>query len=388
MAHVRHLMEQHRLGARSAEGIAEELGLSARRIRQLYAEYLEAVAYGHGATWECGGSGGNRRRAIPAAVEALWRRMLSTRPPSPYGFIVSEALRRCQFDVDRATARRWALEHGLGHSRPKDRTKAPVRRWQSQQVGELWQLDASAHRWLGPERESFPLLDMIDDCSRVITGASVYPRECQLAYLDFLRQAFEEYGLPLQLYVDYHSLFFTHVPDALTYLGECLLFYGISFRYAPTPQAKGKIERQHQFWQNRLPAYSQAENIQEGMALNPHIKALRLHHNQHEIHRELNLTPQVAWNQAKQQKRCVLRPKPACPWWPYIWTVRTQVRVDLDGRVPVGAHRMRIALRPFSAVTRCEHPDGSYTFLAQPPGKGGKPIVLLRAEAVGSPWNV
>ena len=83
MAHVRHLMEQHRLGARSAEGIAEELGLSARRIRQLYAEYLEAVAYGKSTTWECGGSGGNRRRKIPMAVETLWRKLLSTRPPSP-----------------------------------------------------------------------------------------------------------------------------------------------------------------------------------------------------------------------------------------------------------------------------------------------------------------
>ena len=56
-----------------------------------------------------------------------------------------------------------------------------------------------------------------------------------LAYLDFLPAAFIEYGLPLEIYVDFHSLFFTHDPHALTQLGQALHFYGISFRYAPNP---------------------------------------------------------------------------------------------------------------------------------------------------------
>ena len=55
------------------------------------------------------------------------------------------------------------------------------------------------------------------------------------------------YGLPLSLYVDYHSFFFTHTPEAHTQLGAALRFYGVSFRYASTPQAKGKIERGHQW---------------------------------------------------------------------------------------------------------------------------------------------
>jgi hypothetical protein len=36
--------------------------------------------------------------------------------------------------------------------------------------------------------------------------------------LPFLPQAFRAYGLPLLLYVDYHSLFFSSTPDALTTL--------------------------------------------------------------------------------------------------------------------------------------------------------------------------
>jgi hypothetical protein len=57
-----------------------------------------------------------------------------------------------------------------------------------------------------------------------------------LAYFDFLPAAFSEHGLPLELYVDCHSLFFPQRPDALTQLGAALHFYGVSLRYARTPQ--------------------------------------------------------------------------------------------------------------------------------------------------------
>ena len=59
-----------------------------------------------------------------------------------------------------------------------------------------------------------------------------------LAYFDFLPAAFTEPGLPLELYVDCHRLFFPQRPDALTQLGAALHCYGVSLRYARTPQAK------------------------------------------------------------------------------------------------------------------------------------------------------
>jgi hypothetical protein len=93
------------------------------------------------------------------------------------------------------------------------------------------------------------------------------------------------------------------------------------FRYAPTPQAKGKIERAHQYWQGRLPAYFASEQITQIEAANPQIDALRAHRNAQEVHRELRQTPQRAWDQAKKEKRSVLRPAPRCPWWDYVWSV-------------------------------------------------------------------
>ena len=306
--------------------------------------------------------------------------MLGAKPPASYSFAASEGLRRFGFEADRATVRRWAGAQGLSKAKPRKPKPAFFRRWQCQQIGALWQLDVSPHPWFGSGHPSLPLFDLIDDCSRVMTGTRIYPRESLLAYLDFLRRAFEEYGLPLALYVDYHSFFFSYLPDALTTLGEALRFYDISFKYAPTPQAKGKVERQHQFWQNRLPSYFATEAIDQIDIANRDIEQLRAHHNEHELHRELQMTPQAAWNQARHQKRTVLRPRPPSPWWPYIWSLRTTVKVDLDGTVAVGPQRIKTKFLLGTRLTRCEHPDGSFTFLANAPGSGGKPIVVLRCE--------
>jgi transposase InsO family protein len=372
-------MAQYRNGQIAASSGADELGITERRFRQLYSSYLKACAEQREPSWIPGHSGGNRQAAVPAEVEALWKRLFSTEDPAPYGFAASEAFRRFGFSADRATVRRWAQRNGLAHSKQK-KPHAAFCRWQCQDVGALWQMDASPHRWFGRDHEMFPMIEIVDDCSRVITGARLYPREILPAYLDLLPKAFEQYGLPLAMYVDYHSFFFTHIPDGLTYLGAALRFYDISLKYAPTPQAKGKVERHHQFWQKRLPSYFQSESIDDIEVANDHLEQLRDHHNRHEIHREIKQTPQAAWDQACTEKRCVLRPFCRDPWWPYVWSLRTELKVGLDGMVPVGATRIGISVAPGRRVTRCEHTDGSYTFLAKPPGQGGKPIVLLRYE--------
>ena len=378
------MMAKFREGKISAQTGADELGITERRFRQLHAAYLQACALGREEEWRPGTSGGNRKKGIPQEVEELWRRMLGAEEPAPYGFAASEALRRFGFEVDRATVRRWALNNGLAHQAQAKKEHAPVKRWQCQEVGALWQMDASPHRWFGRSGDMFHMIEILDDCSRVITGARLYGRELLLSYLDLLPQAFEQYGLPLALYVDCHSFFYSNVPDNLTYLGWALKFYDISLKYAPTPQAKGKVERQHQYWQKRLPGYFVAESVRNIAEANEHLDRLRLHHNANETNRELEMTPDTAWLRATRAGRNVLRPFKRDPWWPYVWSLRTQVKVGLDGTVPVGTQRLKTSLAPRAKVTRCEHPDGSYTFLAKPPGEAGNPMVLLRYESTPS----
>ena len=370
-------MARFRGGLLSARDAAGELGLSRSRFYVLYADFLRACAQRRQRSWVPGASGGRRHPAWSAEVCALLGKLLRARPPASYSFAACEVHRRHALQLDRASVRRWALAQGLA---PDTRFKAPrkpVRRWQVQQVGQLWQYDASPHRWFGEGRPAFHLIEIIDDHSRVVPLARLYPRESLLAHLDFLSTTFAACGLPLALYVDYHSFFFTHQPDAFTQLGAALRFYEVSLRYAPTPQAKGKVEREHQFWQGRLPAYFASEKITELAEANRHIDALRHHHNAKESHRELRQTPQQAWRAALKEKRTVLRPAPACPWWPYVWSVRTQIKVGDDGRVPIGSQRLRLERPPGTKIVLCQHPTGHHSVLAHAPDPKQKPVLLF-----------
>jgi hypothetical protein len=374
---IRHVLDAFRRRVLNAAEAAAQLDLSASRLYALSTEHLCARALKQAAHWTPGISGGDHSAPWPQPVLDLLRKRLGCSPPCPYSFAASEALRLHAFKLDRAQVRRWAIENHLAHAVPAKRVLAPVRRWQRAQIGELWQLDASPHRWFPSINIPFPMLNMLDDCSRLFTGSKLYERELLLAYFDFLPAAFLAHGRPLQLYVDYHSIFFTHDPDALTQLGWALKFYDISLRYAPTPQAKGKIEREHQFWQGRLPAYFASEKIDQIHLANPHIDALRAHRNTREIHRELRQTPQRAWNQAKQENRSVMRPAPRCPWWHYVWSVRTLIKIGTDGRVPIGTQRLRLEKPPGSKVVLCLHPTGHYSVQAAPPVATEKPVLLF-----------
>jgi hypothetical protein len=307
------VLASFRAGPLKAQAAAKKLALSRSRFYELYSDYLKACAHHQQSHWTPNASGGDHAPDWPPEVHAVLRKRLSSKPPASYSFAASEVLRQCQYKVDRAQVRRWAMQHDLAHPKPHHRPTAPVRRWQRSQIGELWQLDATPHRWFPGCSQAFPMINMLDDCSRVFTASRIYQRETLLAYLDLLPAAFSQYGLPLELYVDYHSLFFTHDPKALTQLGQALHFYGVTFRFAPTPEAKGKIERAHFFWQERLPAYFASEHIVDLDHADPHVQALRLHRNQHEVHRELKMIPQRAWDLALKEKRSVLRPKPNCP---------------------------------------------------------------------------
>jgi hypothetical protein len=79
---------------------------------------------------------------------------------------------------------------------------------------------------------------MLDDCSRLFTGSRIYERELLLSYFDFLPAAFLAHGRPLQLYVDYHSIFFEKPPGTGVVL--CLHPSGLYSVLAAHPDPKQK----------------------------------------------------------------------------------------------------------------------------------------------------
>jgi transposase InsO family protein len=374
---IRHLLARHRAGQLSANAAAAELGLGHTRFYKLYSQYLQACATGQAQTWSPRVSGGDHRPDWPAEAVALLAKLLSSKPASSYSACASELLRRLNFKTDRASVRRWAIQNRLAPDTRFKSAPKPIKRWQASKEGALWQYDVSPHAWLPDNPAKQALFNILDDATRYNIGTRLYPRETLLAHLDFLSRTFQANGLPLVLYVDYHSFFYTQNPEALTQLGATLHFYGVTLRFAPTPQAKGKIERRHDYWQKRLPALLAADDIRELEGANRLIDQLLPHVNHHEIHRELGTTPATARQLARSENRSVLRPVPPCPWWPFVWSQRTHVRVGDDGKVPVGSQRLSIDAPPRSRVLRCLRPDGDIYYLRHDPNPSAKPIVLL-----------
>ena len=383
VAHVRDTVKQFVAGSVTREQAMESLQIGQSRLYDLRTSYLAAKAAGDGEAWEPGRSGGNHKPTWPDEEQRFLRRALSPCGESKrysYAFAASELGRRFGHEVDRGQVRHWAMENGIKVAVPGPRPPAHVRRWQRKAIGELWQLDATPDRFLGRGRPAYQLLDMLDDCSRVQVGCRLYLRECVRSYLDLFYRAFSRYGLPLEIYVD-KAGFFRGENGELTQLGRRLKFYDVSFVFANAPESKGKIERIHLVWQDRLPAYFEREGIDIDTplaAINDHVDALVDYRNGFEIHREIGMTPDEAWRKAIQEGRSKLRAIPQDGWWELVWSEWSRTVVGRRGRVSLADGRFcPTECANGTKVWLCRHIDGTLSIVLNKPEHGVRPSILF-----------
>ena len=362
-----------------ADQAAQRLGVSRSRLYEIRTEYLAAKASGTLPGWMPGRSGGDRAGGFPPEVCGFLRAAI--RGGYSYAFAASEAARLFASGATRATVRRWAFAEGVAAAPRPERTPAHTRRWQRVNVGEVWQLDATPHRWFGAGAPAQPLFDMVDDASRMQVGIRLCRGETLADYIVFLRGSFERHGLPLALYVDNAAFFRSPVDGSLTGLGRRLALYGVSLLFASTPQAKGKVERVHQVWQDRLPPFFRLNGITPETApdaADAAVGTLAAHRNAHEAHREIGMTPQAAWDTARAAGRSKLRPAPRDGWWPYVWSLWRNATVGERGKVFHKDLFFPTQARRGERVILCEHGNGCYSVIrALPQDLTTHPIVLF-----------
>ncbi|MDD5344867.1 MAG: hypothetical protein PHW12_10680 [Smithella sp.] len=378
LPHVQDVLKQVCERTLNVEQACESLGVSRARIYTLRSEYLKARAEGNADVWHPGVSGGNHAAPWNAQVIAFMR--MAIRKGYNYSFAASEVDRLYGVILARSQVRHWAIREGICPAPKPPRLPAHLRRWQRQSVGELWQMDATPDYWFGPDEPSYPLLDMLDDCSRLQVGCAIYRSDNVPAYLHFFHSAFMEYGLPLEIYVDQARIFTGNKENSVSRLEERLKFYDVSFVVANTPEAKGKVERIHQIWQDRLPPYFSLNGLTPYSSVecvNGHIRALREHRNRRELHRELKMTPQAAWDTAISQGRNKLRPVPKEAWWNYVWSLWHPVTIAIGGRVYFGQDTFPTQGIPGTKAVLCEHLDGTVSILKERPNKQKLPVVMF-----------
>jgi transposase len=160
--------------------------------------------------------------------------------------------------MDAETLRRWMLEEGLW-SRRRKRKPYRQRRERRRHFGELVQMDGSFHDWLEGRGSEGCLMNMTDDATSAVE-LRLGEEETIWAAANTLRAWIEKNGVPQALYVDGKNVY-KRAPtqreqlrgeEPVTQFGRMCEKLGIEIIAAGSPQAKGRVERNHGTHQDRL----------------------------------------------------------------------------------------------------------------------------------------
>jgi transposase len=180
--------------------------------------------------------------------------------------------------ISRSTVRRVLLEQAIASPRRRRAPRHRSRRERFPQSGMMLQTDGSPHDWLEGRGPKFCLIGAIDDATSEVPYAYFQPQEDTAGYIRMLRSITRTHGIPLALYHDQHSIFEVNRDEQptleeqlagkkpQTQLGRMLDELDINSISANSPQAKGRVERLWNTFQDRLVSelrFSKASSIQE-----------------------------------------------------------------------------------------------------------------------------
>jgi len=285
-------------GKLSSSDACARLGVCRSRLYTLKTQWLAA-----GRQLSLAPSGGDHATSWPEEAQALLRQILATNATPNFSFLADELERRLAFKRSASNVRSHVRKHMAELLRePLKRGPKPRRRWQRKGFGDLLQHDSSPHQWWPAEKLQILALT-IDDATRFIVGASFIEAETTFAHFDHVRKIFLAHGLPNDFYTDGLSLFGHESrragdTDTLSQFQRALGCLGVSHLVAKDPQSKGKIERQFDFWQKRLPALFAMEAVQNRQQANELLASQVAWHHQHHTSRSTGLTPSQAVEQS------------------------------------------------------------------------------------------
>ncbi len=232
---------------------AEQLGVCVRQVRRLAGRYKRYGAAGLVSLRR--GKRSNRAIAEETrrGIMELVKQRYADFPPT----LAQEKLREEHgYRLSVETLRGWLIEEGLWQ--PKARRSGRVHQPRERRpcVGELVQIDGSAHDWFEGRGQRCCLIAFVDDATSRLLALRLWAAETTQAYMQTLRGYLERHGRPVALYSDKHSIFRVNRPEqegARTQFTRALEALDIQPIHAHTPQAKGRVERAFQTLQARLP---------------------------------------------------------------------------------------------------------------------------------------
>lgn len=253
------------------------LGLSERQCYRVKARVGKAGAKGvvHG----------NRGRSCQRKTqEKIVRRVLELARGKYKGFndhhLTEKLEEQEKINLSREKVRRILRAEGIASPKKRRGIKHRSRRERRAAEGMMLQVDGSPHDWLEGRGPRLCLIGAIDDATGKVMGAFFAPAESSWGYFRLFSEIFRDHGLPQSIYADRHSAFWTDreptVAEQLinkkptTEVGRGLEELAVTLILAHSPQAKGRIERLWNTFQDRLVSelrLAKAKNMEQATAV-------------------------------------------------------------------------------------------------------------------------
>ena len=251
------LLERVAQGERSLCSIASVMQVSYRQAKRLYRRYRQEGA--QGLVHRNVGKRSHRRidPEVRQAIIAKYHEQYRDFGPT----LAAEKLReRDGLQVDHETLRRWLIAEGLRSPRRR-RPQYRSRRERRRRFGELVQFDGSPHAWFEDRGERCCLMNMVDDATGT-TLAFLCEQETTDAAFRLLWRWIERYGIPQAVYCDRKNAYVLDreltVQEQLagikpkSHIQRACDQLGIEVIIARSAQGKGRVERSHGVYQDRL----------------------------------------------------------------------------------------------------------------------------------------
>lgn len=241
----------------SIKKAAKVLSISYRQAKRIYKRYIDEGDAGlnHKSRGMISGRGFDL--SLRLAALNLYKEKYNDFGPT---LAAEKLLEEDGFALDHETLRRWLIADGLWKRQRKSRGYRQ-RRIPRPHFGELIQMDGSHHRWFEERGDESCLMNMVDDATKT-TLSLMDKEETTDVAMRLLWAWIDEYGIPEALYVDRKNVFVTDREPTLeeqlkgelpvTQFGRACQKLGIQIICANSPQAKGRVERNHGVYQDRL----------------------------------------------------------------------------------------------------------------------------------------
>lgn len=198
-------------GKCTVKQVAQALGLSERRVKQIKKEVRENGVK----SIQHGNRGRKPKNTISTEIREKILELRSSYEYEISNFMHFQELLKERENIDISYSALYKILKNAGIKSPKKHRKAKLhhRRKRKASEGMMLQADGTPFDWF-ENGELYSLHGFIDDATGKITGLYMCKNECLLGYLEVLRQTLENYGIPVSLYPDKFSVFFP--PKKLT----------------------------------------------------------------------------------------------------------------------------------------------------------------------------